>query len=136
MPRKIDLIVLHHSASPQKTTTWEMIDKWHKERGFSGFGYHYLVLGNGLVMKGREEDRTGAHLKGHNANSIGICVAGNFEEEIPSPAQIVSIEPLVLDLLDRYPNARLTWHRAEAPTLCPGKNLIPLIEAIKDKTDR
>lgn len=136
MQRKINLIVVHHSASPLKTTTWEMIDKWHKERGFSGFGYHYLVMGDGLVMKGREEERVGAHLKGKNSNSIGICVAGNFEEEVPAPAQIISLEPLILDLLERYPQARLTWHSAEAPTLCPGRNLVPLIEAIKEKTQR
>ena len=113
-----------------------MVDKWHKERGFSGIGYHYLILGSGLITKGRDESRTGAHLKGGNSDSIGVCVCGNFETEQPLPAQLISLEELILGLLDRFPNAELTWHKAEAATACPGKNLIPHIQSLKEKTDR
>ena len=134
--RQISKIVVHHTASPQKTTTWEMVDKWHKDKGWSGIGYHYLILGDGLITKGREESRIGAHLQGQNKYSIGICLAGNFETEQPTPNQLISLETLVLDLLERFPNAELTWHRREAATLCPGKNLVPHVQAIKDKTHR
>jgi len=135
--RRIEKIVIHHTASPQKTTTWEMVDKWHREtNGWSMIGYHYLILGDGLITKGREEAKIGAHLKGQNKYSIGVCVAGNFETEQPTPNQLISLETLLLDLLERFPNAELTWHRREAATLCPGKNLVPHVQAIKDKTHR
>lgn len=136
MPRKIEQVVIHHSASPKETTTFEMIESWHKERGFRKIGYNYLIDHKGNVLRGRDDNEIPAQVKGKNKYAIGICVMGNFEEEQPSPAQLIALETLVLNLLDRFPTAELTWHKREAPTLCPGKNLISFIDSLKDKTDR
>ena len=134
--RKINQIVVHHSASPKDTTTYEMIEDWHKERGFRKIGYNYLIDGKGNVLRGREDYEIPAQVKGKNKNAIGICVMGNFEEEKPNPAQLIELEGLVLGLLDRFPEAELTWHKREASTLCPGKNLIEFVDSLKDKTNR
>lgn len=138
MARIIDQIVVHHSASPAKTTTVEDIDRWHKERGFKKIGYHYVIHHDGSVHIGRAESEVGAHLKRQNRHSLGICIAGNFEEEHPLPAQLKSLETLLLELFERYPEAEFTWHKREnlAQTLCPGKNIIGYLETFKEKVQR
>lgn len=134
--REIKKIIIHHTASPQKTTTWDLIDAAHKKNGWSGIGYHYLILWSGLITVGRPEAKVGAHVKGKNSDSIGICVAGNFEEEQPLPAQLISLETIILDLFEKYPDAELSWHREEAVTLCPGKNLLPFLRSLKEKIQK
>ena len=86
MARPINLIILHHSASGWGDAT--IIDRWHKERGFSKIGYHFVILngrrtGNGyrevddgFLECGRSLDEIGAHCKGYNRTSLGICLIG------------------------------------------------------------
>jgi hypothetical protein len=66
------------------------IDRWHAQRGFkrqqqwrdkqnpelTSIGYHFVIYINGAVATGRHLDEVGAHVSGHNANSIGICMVG------------------------------------------------------------
>jgi N-acetylmuramoyl-L-alanine amidase len=79
--RKITQIVLHCSASDyHKNFTATDIDKWHQQRWGSGCGYHYVILLDGTIEKGRWVDYPGAHVKGHNRNSIGICYIGGVDE--------------------------------------------------------
>lgn len=98
--KKIDSIIWHHSASDFGDA--KEIDKWHKERGWQGIGYHYVVLNGfrtgkdlernkinqteiGLIEKGRrldadpwlEADEIGAHCYGYNSHTIGICLIHN-----------------------------------------------------------
>ncbi len=83
----IDSIILHCSDSEFGDA--DLIDQWHRERGWSGCGYHfvitngviqahekYLPFNDGLVQVGRDINKTGAHCKGHNTGSIGICLIG------------------------------------------------------------
>jgi len=121
--RKINFICIHHTASPAKTTTTAMIDGWHRANGWSGIGYHYVILHNGIVEKGRPVEKTGAHVAGKNSDSIGIVLCGNFEKETPSPEQLSSLRALLVELKRQYPEASVTWHSELAATLCPGKNL-------------
>lgn len=128
--RRIDTIVLHHSASRSETHTWEEIRRWHlaKDPPWDDIGYHYGVCndyGAWVIKLGRPEDLPGAHAKGFNADTIGVCVEGNYETDpFPWPAQTL-IEALVESLCRRYnlPATAVVGHR-ELPyaTLCPGKN--------------
>ena len=70
--RKINLIVLHHSASPRETTNASMIRSWHLARGWNDIGYHRVIEADGQIMDGRPVQRRGAHAKGSNTTSIGI----------------------------------------------------------------
>lgn len=84
--RVIDTIVIHQSDS--KFGTASLIDDWHRERGWSGIGYHRVILNgwvragqfrpecDGMIQTGRPLERVGAHVEGHNAASIGICLIG------------------------------------------------------------
>jgi len=89
-------VVLHCSASGFGNAA--LIAKWHTvERGWSGIGYHYVVLNgwisstryhpsfDGHIETGRpldndpfiSSDEIGAHVKGHNRDSAGICLIGD-----------------------------------------------------------
>lgn len=72
--RLINEIILHCSDS--EIGDVDMIREWHKERGWSDIGYHYVILKNGTVQKGREISIEGAHCWGHNRHSVGICLIG------------------------------------------------------------
>jgi len=75
--RQINRYILHCSASDFKEhDDISVIDMWHKERGFSEVGYHFYIKKDGTVQKGRRLELPGAHVKGHNGDSIGICLGG------------------------------------------------------------
>lgn len=75
--RKIDQIILHCTSTPEgEDFTNAQIREWHLERGFSDIGYHYVIGLNGEVRPGRPESVVGAHCKGHNTRSIGVCYVG------------------------------------------------------------
>jgi len=82
--RKVNEIVLHCSAN-----TWgtkldaKYIDREHMKRWGenSGCGYHYVILSDGSVQKGRWSDFIGAHVKGHNTGTIGICYMGGLDKK-------------------------------------------------------
>ncbi len=87
-------IVVHHSASPDWTTV-EGINRWHKERGWHGIGYHYVIYTDGSVHEGRSTDKVGAHAKGRNSTHIGICLVGYNEI---TDEQIKALKKLVKEL--------------------------------------
>lgn len=125
--RKITDIILHCSATPEgKSFTTRDIDRWHRERGFDCIGYHYVVYLDGTVHKGRPVETVGAHCKGHNANSIGICYIGGCAPDGRTPkdtrteAQRVSLRKLVQQLQKAYPSATVHGHHDyNAAKACP-----------------
>ena len=99
--RKINLIIIHCSASDNPNhDNIEEIRSWHvNQRGWRDVGYHYFIRKNGRVERGRGEDEIGAHCKGYNRNSLGICLSGRskFTEQ-----QFLSAAKLVKELLEKY----------------------------------
>ena len=78
--RKIDSIIIHCSATKVgQDFTAADIDRWHRERGFNGIGYHYVVCLDGRLERGRDISLAGAHCKGWNEHSIGICYIGGLD---------------------------------------------------------
>jgi hypothetical protein len=127
MARPIDLIVIHCSASPNgRHLTAEEIDRWHKARGFRRqlrdtalqeprllhIGYHYVIYTAGPLRGGRAESEIGAHVAGHNARSIGVCMIGTDRY---SPNQWGTLRELVTRLQKKYPNAAIKGHRDLSP---------------------
>jgi hypothetical protein len=79
----------------------EAIRKWHvDERGWKDIGYHFLITKNGDVHKCRDISEVGAHAKGHNLDSVGICLTG---KAIFSPDQYFSLAWLINHLLEDNP---------------------------------
>ncbi len=122
--RAINRIVVHHTATP-RTTTVESIRRHHTVvNGWSDVGYHYLIDGSGTIRFGRPEWRQGAHVRGHNGDSIGVAVIGNFHRDPECLGiQEAGLDSLLQDLLYRYPNAKVLGHCDLANTFCPGSSL-------------
>jgi len=85
--RALTKIILHCSDSSWGNAA--EIDSWHRQKGWNGIGYHYVItngrpksgqeysyLQDGVVEKGRDEGVIGAHARGHNRDSLGICLIG------------------------------------------------------------
>src|SRR5262245_30992536 len=123
LSRPIDLLVIHHSASPRETTL-EEIDAWHRARGLDGIGYHHVIGADGALRVGRPLARAGAHAAGHNAHSIGLCVTGDNtrEDRAWSQVQRDALALYVRWFRTFFPEAGVLGHRdcAAARTLCPG----------------
>ena len=80
--RDVNKIIIHCSATQEgKEISAATIDEWHKARGWRGIGYHYVIGLDGMIEYGRPITETGAHVKGHNKGSIGICYIGGVEAE-------------------------------------------------------
>jgi len=146
--RKITELILHHTVSP-KDTTLSQIRKWHEDRGLGqGVQYHFVIPGSGDVIQARSPKLVGNHCKGHNENSIGIALCGNFELEGPTEFQLEALKGLLLKLCKKH-NLH-AWdiykHKDRVTpgyTLCPGKyfDLSPILAYLasfigsKDKED-
>lgn len=75
--RKINKIVVHCSDSPQgRGDTAATIHRWHKANNWSGIGYHAVILEDGTIEYGRPDYWRGAHARGANKNSLGVCLIG------------------------------------------------------------
>lgn len=122
-------IIYHHSASAIKSP--ESIHEYHKSKGWSGIGYHYYIGKDGKIYNGRPENAEGAHTKGQNKNSIGICLEGNFEEEEITLEQSQSLYEISMYITLKYDIYKIIGHRDAGETLCPGKNFP--IESMKDR---
>jgi hypothetical protein len=112
-------IIIHCSDSPQdRGDNAETIHFWHKEGGFDGIGYHDVILESGEIDKGRPLYWTGAHAKGHNTDTIGICLIG--EDEF-TPQQMAALHYLLYQYRVKYPKAKIVGHNELDPTKeCPG----------------
>lgn len=118
--RPIRRIIVHHAGADADAAT---IDRWHRERGWSGIGYHYVVDPAGMVEEGRQVERAGAHAKGANEDSIGVCMGVDARRGVPGPVWEATVD-LVAHLCRRYglTAAAVYGHRevGTTPTYCPG----------------
>jgi len=125
--RKINKIILHCSATREgQDISVDTIRKWHVDgRGWSDIGYHYIVSIDGQIEEGRPIDRSGAHTKGLNSNSIGCCYIGGVETDGRTPKdtrnaeQLIAIANLLDALMEMYPDATLHGHNEFANKACP-----------------
>jgi N-acetylmuramoyl-L-alanine amidase len=77
--RTINSIIVHCTATKAlQHFNVNDVRRWHQQRGFSDIGYHYVVLVDGTIENGRPISEVGAHCKGHNAHSIGVCYVGGL----------------------------------------------------------
>ena len=80
--KETNTIVVHCSATkPDQDVTFETIKHWHMmERAFMDIGYHWVIERDGSIQQGRNIDDWGAHVKGHNHESVGICLVGGLND--------------------------------------------------------
>lgn len=123
--RHIDKIIIHCSATlPGQRVDVETITRWHKQRGFKTIGYHFFIDRSGTIHAGRPLEQQGAHCKGQNAHSIGICYEGGLNKEgkpldTRTILQRIAMKELVAQLLGQFPEATVHGHREFANKACP-----------------
>lgn len=129
MKRAINKIIIHCSATPEgRDVKTETIRAWHLKRGWSDIGYHYVIELDGSICEGRPLERTGAHCKGHNTGSIGICYVGGVDEEMHpkdtrTDEQKSALHSLLFDLTDNFPKATVHGHNEFSSKACPSFNV-------------
>lgn len=123
--RRIDEIIIHCSDTKEgQHVTVDDITRWHKERGFSTIGYHYVIYLDGSIHPGRDIKVAGAHCEGHNAHSIGICYIGgrnkqNKFADTRTDSQKEALHDLITTLRKYYPDAIVVGHNQYSSKSCP-----------------
>ncbi|WP_417623150.1 N-acetylmuramoyl-L-alanine amidase [Parasphingorhabdus sp.] len=125
--RPISELIIHCSATPEgKNFTARDIDRWHKQRGWRGIGYHYVVLLDGTIQEGRPLRQIGAHVRGHNRGTIGICYIGGVAKDgrtakdTRTPAQKRALLEICKRLTRKFPSIqKVTGHNQYAAKACP-----------------
>jgi N-acetylmuramoyl-L-alanine amidase len=123
-------IVIHHLAVPPEVVPNLNFSDF--DRLMYHIGYHFVVLPNGVVLRGRPERLRGAHASGYN-NYLGICLVGDFSTldnpdgkmglMVPSEEQMRSLVNLIHEMQAKYaiPGQQILLHREANPrTECPG----------------
>lgn len=124
--RKINKIIIHCSATPEgRELDFGEIKKWHVEgNGWSDVGYHYIIHLDGVVEHGRPLENAGAHCKGHNSDSIGICYIGGCDanmqpKDTRTEAQKKTLRKLVTDAKNAFPAITIHGHNEFSNKACP-----------------
>jgi len=137
--RKISKVIIHCSRTQPRWMSdktaeekRDEIKRWHvKERGCSDIGYHYVIDWDGTVVAGRPLHRPGAHTRGHNRDSIGICLIGGhgssetdtFADNFTREQELALIE-LMLGISAEYPAPlSIHGHNEFAAKPCSGFNV-------------
>ena len=127
--KDVDRMIVHHSASHVWTNKADLWN-WHvRQNGWEDIGYHYLIQADGEIVPCRPICYMGAHARGNNADSIGVCVAGDnlTEKDKWTVQQILSLQNLYRHWQFLKPNLQVMGHRDVGNTECPGldvKNLL------------
>lgn len=115
--RQIEAIIIHcsYTYSTMDTDAAD-IRRWHTEdNGWNDIGYHFVIRRDGTVEDGRPIERAGAHVAGHNARTIGVCIVGG-KARAPHPAtnftaaQWEALRDLVAKLKLQFPSAVIRGH--------------------------
>ena len=117
--KNIKLLVVHCSDTMdnQKLSALDL-HKMHLKFGWDGVGYHKIINRSGKVENGRPEYWIGAHVKGKNDVSLGVCLIGRNKF---TTKQYLSLEKILRKWKSLYPEAEIVGHRDTGNTdkTCP-----------------
>ncbi len=114
--RRIDLIVIHCSATRcDQNYSVRALIRDHRDR-FGFTGYHYYVTRGGMVYQTRHEQLIGAHAKGYNQHSLGVCYEGGLDTrgnpaDTRTQKQKRALLALLKQLKAEHPQAQILGHR-------------------------
>jgi hypothetical protein len=147
VPREI--VVHHTSISQQPKLT--LAQKLRRLQGFSqsagtvngrpkaawgDLPYHFFIDLTGRIGEGRDINYAGdTNTRYSTANRIQVVLEGHFDTEEPTPAQLQSLDKLVLWLAAKYqvPAAKVSGHNDHVATDCPGRNLKSYLPQLQKK---
>lgn len=80
--RSVNMLIWHCTATPEgRPVSVAEIDRWHRDRDFAEIGYHFVVHLDGRIERGRDLEKVGAHVQGHNVGTIGAVYVGGTERD-------------------------------------------------------
>lgn len=115
----IKFLVVHCSDTDDKKQLAAIdIHKMHLKFGWNGIGYHKVILRSGEIENGRPEYWMGAHVKGKNDISLGVCLIGRNKF---TKKQLVSLYKILNLWKSKYKSSRIVGHRDTGSTnkTCP-----------------
>lgn len=119
-------LVVHCAATkPSMDIGLREIRQWHRQRGWLDIGYHFVIRRDGTVETGRPVNTIGAHVEGHNYESVGVCLVGGINttgapENNFTDSQFKTLRELLDKLKVDYPSAKIVGHRDLDPNkACP-----------------
>lgn len=126
--QNIKLLVVHCSDhdDSQKVTARD-IHEMHLKFGWNGIGYHKIINRSGKVENGRPEYWIGAHVKGKNNISLGVCLIGRNKF---TKKQFISLERVLKKWKSLYPKAKIVGHKDTGNThkTCPNFDVKTWVE--------
>ena len=123
--RKLTKIILHCAdTKTNQDFSVQDVRNWHIQRGWSDIGYHFYIKLSGSLYEGRELSRIGAHCKGYNSKSVGICFEGGKNElgemwDKPTDNQIKTVVNLIKSLREDYGEMGVHGHYEFSGKSCP-----------------
>tara|TARA_B100000242_G_C42821578_1_gene381802 strand:- start:61 stop:465 length:405 start_codon:yes stop_codon:yes gene_type:complete len=124
LQEKIQLLIVHCSDTDNnKDLGASDIHQLHLEFGWNGIGYHKIIKRSGKVENGRPEYWVGAHVKGKNEISLGVCMIG---KDSFTKKQFNSLEQVLKKWKIKYPDAKIVGHKDTGKTnkTCPNFDVI------------
>lgn len=122
-----DAIIIHHVGNTNRDVSAAEIHRWHRNNGWSGIGYHFVIRKDGTIERGRPMDMLGAHCYEHNWHTVGVNLVGAFDDNEPEPEQLAAAAKLLAALCRYYglkPDENtIKGHRDFNNTACPGQLL-------------
>ena len=106
--RTVEKVFVHCSASSNPNVDAAEVDRWHKQNGWAGIGYHYFIKTDGTLEEGRNLETTPAAQKGHNTGSIAICLNGLRRDDF-TEAQFTTLRALCREIEQAY-EGDITFH--------------------------
>ncbi len=133
-------IIVHHTASARDTTTVQAVDRYHRDKDWGGgaripksslgwyVAYHYFIEVTGAVTQCADDSEIRWHAAERNIDSLGICLAGWFDDghdTLPTPAQVKSLTELLKFKSKQYsiPASQIYPHRKFANKTCYGLHM-------------
>ena len=117
--QNVEFLIVHCSDTENNLSLQAIdIHKMHLNFGWNGIGYHKIILRSGKIENGRPEYWVGAHVKGINNISLGVCLIGRDKF---TKRQFSSLEKILKKWKKLYPLAEILGHRDSINTdkTCP-----------------
>lgn len=133
----IKRIVVHCTATREgQSVNAATIRQWHLKQGWSDIGYHYVILLDGRVEKGRADNLVGSHVKGWNTGSLAIVYVGGLDKDgkakdTRTMAQKKAMKDLIAKLAAQHKVTRIVGHRDLSPDK-DGDGVVEKHEWLKD----
>lgn len=122
--KNIKLLVVHCSDTEDNDNLKAIdIHKMHLSFGWDGIGYHKVITRSGKIENGRPEYWIGAHVRGKNDVSLGVCLIGKSSF---TKKQFTSLERVLKKWKTLYPNAKIIGHKdiGETNKTCPNFDVL------------